>query len=63
MLSAHADAGEILGWLDGFAAPPREAFVVHGEAAAAGALVAVIAARPGWTARVPTMGETVELGA
>jgi len=63
MLSAHADAGEILGWLDGFAGPPREVFVVHGEAAAAAALGAAIGARPGWTARVPALGETVDLGA
>src|SRR5262249_11318616 len=33
-MSAHADAGEIMRWLSGFARPPRTTFLVHGEAAA-----------------------------
>ena len=28
MLSAHADAGEIMTWLRGFTTPPRETFVI-----------------------------------
>lgn len=31
MLSAHADADEILRWLGGFKRPPRRTFIVHGE--------------------------------
>jgi len=35
MLSAHADADEILRWLTGFTRPPQRTFVVHGEPDAA----------------------------
>jgi metallo-beta-lactamase family protein len=38
MLSAHADADEILRWLKGFEQPPRMTFITHGEPAAADAL-------------------------
>ena len=38
MLSAHADAGEILRWLSGFRRKPRSVFIVHGEPHAADAL-------------------------
>ncbi|HMA10906.1 MAG TPA: MBL fold metallo-hydrolase, partial [Steroidobacteraceae bacterium] len=38
MLSAHADAGEILRWLAGFRHAPRKVFIVHGEPHAADAL-------------------------
>jgi len=31
MLSAHADADEILRWLGGFTRPPKRTFIVHGE--------------------------------
>jgi metallo-beta-lactamase family protein len=31
MLSAHADAGEIMQWLSGFTRPPKTTFIVHGE--------------------------------
>jgi len=38
MLSAHADADEIMRWLGGFKAAPRMTFVIHGEASASDAL-------------------------
>ena len=38
MLSAHADADEILRWLKGFKTPPRTTFITHGEASASDAL-------------------------
>src|SRR5262249_55641572 len=41
-MSAHADAGEILRWLSGFAAPPRMTYLVHGEPIALDALRATI---------------------
>ena len=31
-MSAHADAGEIMRWLSGFARPPSMTYLVHGEA-------------------------------
>jgi metallo-beta-lactamase family protein len=40
MLSAHADADEIMQWLAGTGRSPQETFVIHGEAGAAGALAA-----------------------
>src|SRR3546814_4740788 len=38
MLSAHADANELMRWLSGFQRPPRRVFIVHGEAQASEAL-------------------------
>ncbi|WP_071796138.1 MBL fold metallo-hydrolase RNA specificity domain-containing protein [Natronohydrobacter thiooxidans] len=38
MLSAHADADELLRWLGGFSAPPKRVIIVHGEPDAAEAL-------------------------
>ncbi len=38
MLSAHADADEIIAWLSGFERPPRQIFIVHGEPDASDAL-------------------------
>jgi metallo-beta-lactamase family protein len=61
MLSAHADADEILAWLKGFARPPRATFLVHGEPAAADALRRRIGEELGWSLRVPEHGEWVAL--
>src|SRR3546814_13415317 len=38
MLSAHADADEIIAWLGKFERPPRRPFVVHGEPEASDSL-------------------------
>jgi len=61
MLSAHADAEEVMAWLRGFAVPPRMTFVTHGEPAASDALRHRIEEELGWACRVPEHGETVEL--
>jgi len=53
MLSAHADADEIMSWLRGLAMPPRMTFVTHGEPAAADALRHRIAEELGWPCMVP----------
>jgi metallo-beta-lactamase family protein len=60
-LSAHADAGEILQWMRGFDAAPKQTFVTHGEPAAADAMRARIERELGWACRVPDYLETVEL--
>jgi metallo-beta-lactamase family protein len=52
-LSAHADYSEILGWLRGFAVPPKHTFVTHGEPRAAAALVEKIQKDLGWQASAP----------
>jgi metallo-beta-lactamase family protein len=60
-LSAHADADEILGWLRGFACPPRQTFITHGELAAAEALRHRIERELGWECRVPEHRESVAI--
>jgi metallo-beta-lactamase family protein len=61
MLSAHADADEILRWLGGFRRPPRRVFVVHGEPEASDALRVRIARELGWDAAVPRQDEEFAL--
>jgi len=61
MLSAHADADEIMAWLGRFAAPPRRTFVTHGEPAAADALRHRITEELGWACAVPEYREEVDL--
>ena len=60
--SAHADQGEILRWLGGFARPPGTTYIVHGEPDAASALQAQITSRLGWRAVVAQDGQRVGLG-
>lgn len=60
-LSAHADRDDILRWLAGFARPPRETYLVHGEPAAASALREAIRDRFGWTVHVARDQELVTL--
>lgn len=62
MLSAHADQHELLRWLGGFQSPPKECFIVHGEAESADRFRRKIAEQLGWNARVPEHLEHVELG-
>lgn len=61
MLSAHADAEEIMTWLRGFRAPPRRSFVTHGEPAASDALRHRIEEELGWPVEVPAQGDTADL--
>jgi metallo-beta-lactamase family protein len=58
-MSAHADANEIIRWLGGFAAAPKQTFIVHGEPAAQDALGARIQAELGWPHKAPGHKETV----
>jgi metallo-beta-lactamase family protein len=61
MLSAHADADEIIAWLKNFIKPPRQTFVIHGEASGSDTLRMRIAGELKWQARVPSYREEVEL--
>ena len=61
MLSAHADASEIVRWLAGFRRPPRRTFIVHGEPHAADALRVRIKDRLGWECAIPQMLERYAL--
>jgi metallo-beta-lactamase family protein len=62
-LSAHADQGELLRWLGGFTAPPRQTYLIHGEPGGAERFAATIRERLRWTVRAALDGETVSLGA
>jgi metallo-beta-lactamase family protein len=61
MLSAHADADEILRWLRGFKAPPRMTYITHGEPAASDALRHRIEEELRWPCLVPDHGQEVAL--
>ncbi|WP_262267468.1 MBL fold metallo-hydrolase [Microvirga yunnanensis] len=61
MLSAHADADEILKWLGNFRRPPRKTFITHGEASASDALRLRIQDEIGWSCTVPEHLEQAEL--
>ncbi|EIM04581.1 MBL fold metallo-hydrolase [Rhodanobacter denitrificans] len=58
-LSAHADRNALLAWTAGFARPPAQTFVVHGEEMAAQALASGLRVRPGWNVTVPAAGQQV----
>jgi len=53
MLSAHADAHEIMAWLMNFRRPPKMTFVTHGEPSASDALRLRIKDELGWECVVP----------
>jgi metallo-beta-lactamase family protein len=59
--SVHADAGELIAWMGRMPAPPRTAYVVHGEPRSAHALADRIGHDLDWTAVVPRFGERVRL--
>ncbi len=60
-LSAHADYSEILNWLGGFEAPPKQTFITHGEPVAADAMRLHIEEQLRWNVVVPDYLETVSL--
>lgn len=51
--SGHADADELMAWLQGFERAPARTFVVHGEREASDTLRSRIADELGWRAEVP----------
>ncbi|WP_234905526.1 MBL fold metallo-hydrolase [Agrobacterium pusense] len=61
MLSAHADANELLRWLSGFRSPPSRVFIVHGEDDASEALRVRIDRDLGWNATVSRQGQAFKL--
>ena len=58
--SAHADAQQAMGWLQG-SVEPRTAFVVHGEPSAADAFASRLRDELDWTAVVPQHHERVRV--
>lgn len=61
MLSAHADADEIIRWLSGFERPPRKVFIVHGEPSGSEALRVRIGRELGWNAAAPLQDQVQTL--
>lgn len=61
MLSAHADADEILRWLRNFQKPPKRTFITHGEPAASDALRHRIEEDLTWDCEIPDFLERAEL--
>lgn len=59
--SAHADDREMIGWLEGFNAPPRKVFLVHGEPDAAASMKRKITRRFGWPVTIAEHLQTEEL--
>ena len=61
-LSAHAGQSELLRWLSGFQAPPKQAFLTHGEPPGLNGLHDAIKAKFAWpTVTIPKYEESFEL--
>src|SRR5579862_622203 len=61
--SAHAGQSELMRWLSGLPAPPRQLYLVHGEPAAATALQSTIQSKLGWRPTVAEYLKTIDLSA
>lgn len=59
--SGHADADELLRWMDAATHPPRMTYITHGEPGGSDALRFRIEHELGWKARVPEQLETIRL--
>lgn len=59
--SAHAGKSELLRWLTGLPAPPKQAYLVHGEPSAAQSLQAAIEEKFKWPVAVARYRETVDI--
>jgi metallo-beta-lactamase family protein len=60
--SAHAGKSELLRWLTGLPAPPKQTYLTHGEPVAAQALQAAIQQEFQWKAAVARYLDTVPIG-
>jgi metallo-beta-lactamase family protein len=59
--SGHADREELLRWASFLKRPPRRAFITHGEPQVAEHFSSTLAERKGWSAFVPSLGQSVVL--
>jgi metallo-beta-lactamase family protein len=59
--SAHAGRSELLHWLSGLPAPPKNLFLVHGEPAASASLQKAVQSQFGWNVTLPAYLQTIEL--
>jgi metallo-beta-lactamase family protein len=60
-LSAHAGKSELMRWMTGLQAPPKQVYLTHGEPAAAQSLQQAITEKFRWKAAVARYLDTVEL--
>jgi metallo-beta-lactamase family protein len=60
--SAHAGKSELLRWLTGLPAPPKQTYLTHGESAAAQSLQQAIQEKFHWKAAAAKYLDTVDLG-
>lgn len=60
-LSAHADRDALLNWIGHFQTPPKQTFVVHGEADTATGFAALVSEKSGWSAIAPQAGQSAIL--
>jgi metallo-beta-lactamase family protein len=61
--SAHAGQSELMRWLTGLPAPPRQTYLTHGEPQASAALKAKIESGFRWRVALPQYLQTVDLNA
>jgi metallo-beta-lactamase family protein len=59
--SAHAGKSELIRWLTGLPAPPRQTYLVHGEPAASAALKFTIESNFRWRVSLPAYLQTIDL--
>jgi len=60
-LSAHADAGELMVWLNRREREPEAVYLIHGEYQAQQALAIRLNEEFGWEPKIPEMGETLTI--
>ena len=60
--SAHAGKSELMHWLTGLPAPPRQTYMVHGEPQASLALKIEVESTFGWRVALPQYLQSVDLG-
>ena len=60
-LSAHAGRSELLRWLSGFQAPPKQTFLVHGEPEALDSFHGAITTKFHWPVTVPAHLQSFDL--
>jgi metallo-beta-lactamase family protein len=61
-LSAHAGKSELLRWLSGFQAAPKQTFMVHGEPVALNSLRDAIVSQHHWPVTIPAHLQSFDLG-
>ena len=60
-LSAHAGKSELLRWLSGFQAAPKQTFLVHGEPVALNSLRDAVASQFKWPVTIPAHQQSFDL--